>query len=199
MKTTWIVAILAGVALLAGGFLLLDARAMHSQTLQNTITASAASPSEESTRNLLGPNVSLVVAPGPALAQPLAAALTRRLAELPGMGPVVSLQPEQLEAVSGTPLLAVTVEPEEIHWTPVSSRATVHTSAAFSTLGDVSFVQPGANHFTSPGVPVIQMHISIDTTDRSWGLMTLPAYRRYLAEAITAKVIEALQAQLYSS
>ncbi len=95
------------------------------------------------------------------------------------------------------PLLVVTLNQQSGFWTPVYARTTLQVEAVYASNGDLSFRESEPTQFHSAGdQPVRQYEAHYQLTDRSWGVMSLPGYRDYLAHQIAVDLLTSMQVQL---
>jgi hypothetical protein len=137
----------------------------------------------------------LVVEGEDTLARALRAEITRRAKSEKTLGQVNFTFVTDEAAQS--PLLVVRLKQHSGFWTPVYARTTLQVEAAYASNGDVSFRENEPTQFHSAGdQPVRQYEGHYQLTDSSWGIMSLPGYRDYLAHQVAADLLTSLQEQL---
>lgn len=106
-------------------------------------------------------------------------------------------QPGELPAPAGTPLLVVEVDTQEIFWTPFYARAKVEVTASYASDGDVAFRMKKPVEFTQSGDAfALKSSGSYSFFDESWGLITSPGYKDYLAKEISRQIVNDLRHQI---
>ncbi|HOG45461.1 MAG TPA: hypothetical protein PLJ35_03635 [Anaerolineae bacterium] len=188
MKTRNILVIAAvACALVLGGLWLLQFRMLRSHTVEeHTIATFSTGSNEASTRRGVG--VDLVVAGQGALAQQLRRALVAQLEATPAFGQVTLLDSAP-ERAAGFGLIVELAEPQLL-WTPVYARATSTAKVTFSMDGNLSWCDQAAVAMQPGDGPWVRGEVRL--TDTSWGLSTLPGYRRLLAESLAAGIVKGL-------
>lgn len=180
MKRLWILAV---IALLAAGFLLVSFRLISSQTVANSGVSSSRSV-DQAGKNIPLSAISFSVSADGRLQR----AVERALARQAGM----TLLPEPADQASG-PLLAVEVKEQDVFWTPFYARSALSFAIYYSTAGDVSFRRTNTMSLDLAGDEVLLVNGQFDLADTSWGVMTMPGYQDFLAEQVAAHVIKSLQ------
>ena len=99
--------------------------------------------------------------------------------------------------VAQSPLLVVTLKEHGSTWTPVYARTALEVEVAYASNGDVSFRESEPTQFHSTGnQPVRRYEGHYHLADRSWGVMSLPGYRDYLAHQAAVTLLTSMQEQL---
>jgi hypothetical protein len=132
---------------------------------------------------------------------PLAHALRAELMRLansdktPGQFTFASTQDEAAQS----PLLVVTLKQQSGYWTPIYARTDLQVEAAYASNGDVSFRESEPTQFHSSGDQAVRQYEGhYQLTNASWGVMSLPGYRDYLAYQVAVTLLTSWQEQLKS-
>ena len=89
------------------------------------------------------------------------------------------------------PLLFVTLDKQDITWSPVYAHAELEVTISYASNGDVSFRHTTPLEFKHPSdQPAMMSNGQYSLADTSWGLISNPGYVNYLAKVI-AKAISA--------
>lgn len=127
------------------------------------------------------------------LATALEAALPEELEALPSVGTATAVSASA--EVEPAPFLMVELSPERL-WTPVYGQATVEAQIYYAYDGDAPWPLDEAIVFeTSPAVKADGSFTVVDTT---WGVISKPAYSKYLAQELAEAMAAALQAQVFT-
>lgn len=129
-----------------------------------------------------------------ALATALTDALQAQLEQIPAVGtatPVASAQ--QPDAA---PLLLVDVTADRL-WTAIYGRATVQAQLFYAYDGDAPWPLDEAVVFEVS--PALKADGEFTLVDRSWGLISRPAYTEHLAQALAEAIAGALQGQVFTA
>ncbi len=186
-KTLIIVLVIVLIFVLSGSALILaNFSAMNSNIAQNsTVASSTGAPETELVRS--PDKTGLFVAGGSKLSAALQQALTQKLTGQVVTGEIVALDGYSDKAAF--PFLFVSIDQQNITWTPVYARAVLKVSIYYSTDGDVSFRHTQPPEFKQVGdQKALKMDGTYNFTDTSWGIMSNPGYVNYLAREI-AKAI----------
>jgi hypothetical protein len=187
-KTLSVLLVIVLVFALSGSALILaNFSAMKSNIVQNSSVASSTG-GDESALNRSPDQTGLFVSNGK-LGAALHQALTKQLSGQVFTGQIVPVDGTSDKA--DYPLLFVSVDQQNITWTPVYAKADLKVSIYYSTDGDVSFrhSQPPEFKMTT-NQPTLKMDGTYSFSDVSWGLISNPGYINYLAGEI-AKAISA--------
>jgi hypothetical protein len=189
----WIILGLAGLgilfSLISFGWILGSQSAMTSEVV--------ASPSNPATSPVAFSQLAtqLVVEGDDTLARALRAEITRQAKSETALGQINLGSAQDVAAQS--PLLVVRLKQHSGFWTPVYARTTLQVEAAYASNGDVSFRENEPTQFHSAGdQPVRQYEGHYQLTDSSWGVMSLPGYRDYLAHQVAVTLLTSMQEQL---
>lgn len=194
MKKLWIILPVAAIAVLAAAFLLLSFRLISSHTATNSTVAASRGGDTGTGWNFSPATTGLYVDAEERMAQALQERVKRQLQNWQYVGEVSMLNApaDQMDI----PQLYVKVSPVKQVWTPVYARSEYELVIAYGSKGDISFRDDAAPHFVSiAGQPSLQFQGKITLTDTSWGLISLPGYRDYLADKLAGQVQGTLQQQ----
>jgi hypothetical protein len=128
------------------------------------------------------------------LADALADALARDLANVPQIGPVTP-QPLPAEAAADGVLLVEIDEPSVFVWTPLYTRAVMTVNVAYASDGEVTWIEEEVVRMTNDD-PVVRVRAAHDVDQTTVGLVSLPGYRRYLAEGVSIQIVNQLAGAL---
>lgn len=178
------------LGVLVAAFLWLDFQLARSNT-QAQSTVSTARSGEPDDQGLLLNQGLLVFVEGPEdLARPLRRELARRLGVIPNLAgiSVVDNPPDQV----GQPVLGFEIQASNVNWTPVYARAQLNLRMIFASDGELSW-----RHLQNPVMELRELgtiRVDGDFTieDTTVGLISRPAYYRYLAEQIALRTGESL-------
>ncbi len=186
-KTLIVLLVIVLIVVLSGSALILaNFSAMKSDIAQNSSVASS-NGGDESALNRSPDKTGLFVGGESQLGAAVHQALTKKLSGQVVTGEIVPVDGTSDKA--DYPLLFVSLEQQDITWTPVYAKADVKVSIYYATDGDVSFRHNQPPGFTMPGdQPALKMDGTYSFTDTSWGLISSPGYMNYLAGEI-AKAI----------
>jgi hypothetical protein len=186
---------LAGlVILLAAAFLLVSFRLISSRTATNSTVAASRGGDTGPSWNFSPETTGLYVGAEERMAQALRERVKRLLQSQEHMGKFTSLNApaDQMDI----PQLYVQVKPVTHVWTPVYAHSEYELVIAYASNGDIPFRDDATPHFVyMDDQPVLQFQGKISLTDNSWGLMSLPGYRDYLADQLAGQVQKTLQQQ----
>ncbi len=190
----WVILGVAGLGIL---FFLVSFRIISSQSAVNSEVGASRQNTEASPVALTQLATQLVVEGD----DPLARAIRSEIMRL-GKNNKTPSQVNFASASGDTaqsPLLVVTLKQQSGFWTPVYAHTALEVEAAYASNGNVSFRESEPTQFHSAGdQPVLQYEGHYHLTDSSWGVMSLPGYRDYLAHQIAVTLITNLQEQLKS-
>ncbi len=191
-KTLIIVLVIVLIFVLSGSALILaNFSAMNSNIAQNsTVASSTGAPETELVRS--PDKTGLFVAGGSKLSAALQQALTQKLTGQVVTGEIVPVDGTSDKA--DYPLLFVSIDEQNITWTPVYAKAALKVSIFYATDGDVSFrhSQPPGFKSTS-NQPALKMNGTYSFADASWGLISSPGYVNYLAGEIAKAITTNIQ------
>jgi hypothetical protein len=125
----------------------------------------------------------------------LAGALRNTLGEQldanPVLGDVMVLEP--VSDFAHAPYLILEIQEANVFWIPFYATSNVQLNLAFASDGDVSFRnQSEMSMQTEDRQPLIRAQGQVSLTDRSWGLLSRPAYFRLISESFSAQINQAL-------
>jgi hypothetical protein len=193
MKRTF--GILLVVFTLLAAFSLVSFRLMSSRMARDATVAASDPSASNSTDVQPGPEITLRVEGGSRLALPVQRALAGALQKDPLTGAI-----QLASSSTDTPesaVLNVSLDEQGYFWSPFYARARVAVEVAYASNGDISFRQEDPPHFRSSGDrPATQMLGHYAFADVSWGLISKPGYRDYLAEQIASAIVAGMQEQL---
>ncbi len=184
-----------GVAGIGALFFLISFRIISSRSALNSEVATSHPSQKAGPVAFSQPAPQLVVEGDDTLARALRNEITRMKKTGITLGQVNLISAQ--DVVAQSPLLVVSLRQQSGFWTPVYSRADLQVEAAYASNGDVSFreSEPTKFHLTE-GQVVIRYEGHYQLTDISWGVMSLPGYREYLAHQIAVDILTSLQNQL---
>lgn len=195
MKKNFLGWIFLGVAGFGALFFLISFRIISSRSALNSGVATS-HPSQEAGPVAYAQLATQLVVEGD---DPIARALRKEITRMkksgitPGQVNLTSAQ----DVVAQSPLLVVSLSQQSGYWTPVYSQIDLQVEAAYASNGDVSFRESEPTKFhPSEGQAVMQYEGHYQLTDISWGVMSLPGYRDYLAHQIAVHILTSLQDQL---
>ncbi len=195
MKKNFLGWIFLGVVGLGALFFLISFRIISSRSALNSGVATS-HPSHEASPAAFSQRAPQLVVEGD---DPLSCALRKEITRMTKIGITpgqVNLTSAQ-DVVAQSPLLVVNLRRQSGFWTPVYSRTDLEVEAAYASNGDVSFRESEPTKFhSSEGQAVMQYEGHYQLTDISWGVMSLPGYRDYLAHQIAVDILTSLQNQL---
>ncbi len=191
-KTLIVVLVVVLIFVLSGSALILaNFSAMKSNIGQNSTVASSTG-GDEAAYARSPDKTGLYVDGGSKLSAALQQALAQKLNGQVATGEIVPVDGTSDKA--DFPLLFVTIDQENITWTPVYARADLKVSIFYATDGDISFrhSQPPEFKWTS-SQPTLKMDGTYSFTDTSWGLISSPGYVNYLAGEIARAIATNIQ------
>jgi len=188
----WIILGMAGLGVL---FFLVSFRIISSQSAVNSEVGAYHQNTEASPVAFSQLATQLVVEGDDPLIRAIRVEITRLAKSEKTLGQVnLALATDE---AAQSPLLVVTLKQQSGFWTPVYSRTTLQIEAAYASNGDVSFRENEPTQFHSAGdQPVRQYEGHYHLTDSSWGVMSLPGYRDYLAHQVAVTLLTSMQEQL---
>ena len=193
MKKLLIILPLALLALLAA-FLLLDFRLLKGQTSQISAVAASQSDDFRASRDLSPAVTGLYVEGNGDEAHLLAAYVKSLLQNQPAIGRVTDINTpsDQMDI----PVVYIELVPVKYIWTPVYATAEYQLIISYASNGDISFRKNPVTHFHSSGdQPYLQFKATTTLKDTSFGIISLPGYRHYLADKLLEQVDQSLQSQ----
>ena len=125
----------------------------------------------------------------------LAGALRNTLGEQldanPVLGDVMLLEP--VSDFAHASYLILEIQDARVFWIPFYATSDLQVNLAFASDGDVSFRnQPVSPMQTEDRQPLIRAQGQVLLTDRSWGLLSRPAYLRLISESLSVQINQAL-------
>ncbi len=191
-KTLIVVLVIILIFALSGSALILaNFSAMRSNIGQNSTVVSSAGW-QETAQLLSVDKTGLFVDGDSKLAAALQQALTKKLSGQIVTGEIVPVDGTSDKA--NYPLLFVSIDQQNITWTPVYARADLNVSIFYATDGDVSFRHNQPPGFNMPGdQPALKMKGTYSFADTSWGLISSPGYVNYLAGEIARAIATNIQ------
>lgn len=94
------------------------------------------------------------------------------------------------------PLLVAEIENPSVLWTPVYGRATFNVKYVYATdTADPKILQAASDSLEPESLPEkfqLRVRGSISVSDSTKGLITLPAYRKHLAETAAEPIVKAI-------
>lgn len=187
----WI--LLFTIFLLVVVFLVLDFKVAFSTTTVDSQTTTLNSGNGYAERP---PLVIFVQAPNN-LTEPLRQALFNQVGTLAPFSTMALTETPASDP--GSAALVVVVDPRTYIWTPVYARANLPVRVAFASDGQVDWNQLGEIDTVMQASPEVRMTGGLEIQDRSLGLISHPGYRSYIANQISGKVVELINAALTSS
>lgn len=128
----------------------------------------------------------------------LEAALTRQLrdalAQTSQVGKVAAL--EAVPAGADQPFLLVEIEQSRVVWTPFYAQAELRAVVFYDYDGDVPWPRDGVVMMDDS--PVIQADGEFTLSDRSWGLISWPAYADHLGGELARAIAEQLEQDVFT-
>lgn len=93
------------------------------------------------------------------------------------------------------PLLLVTVENNQVSWTPFYAKSNIKTKFAFSNYESLTGIPtPVELTLTDTGdQPLIQGSGNFEQTNQSFGLLSIPGYRRLICDLAAQSIIDELE------
>jgi hypothetical protein len=141
---------------------------------------------EEQVAGLPGSTVALAVADEGAMAPYLEAELRKALLEEPDFDEVEILDAAP-DSVPSQYLLA-TVSESQVTWTPFYGVAAVTVEVAYSSNGDLTWREETPVTLNNEDGAVVWARGTFALADRSWGLISRPAYYRLLATGLAEQI-----------
>ncbi len=176
---------LSGAALILGNF-----SSMKSELARNSSMATS-SGSNGPAVQISADKTGLFVGGRDGLSRALQQEVTRALGGQVQFGEIVAVDGSSDKAEY--PLLFVTIEKQDITWTPVYARANLEITVSYASNGDVSFRHTSPTEFKhTDGQPSQMSNGKYSFTDVSYGLISSPGYTTYLAK----EVVKAIAADL---
>jgi hypothetical protein len=91
------------------------------------------------------------------------------------------------------PVLVVNVERPGLLWTPFFATSQFTIQAGYSSSGDTTFMEETPVSIDNRDGPALNMYGEYRVSDRSWGLISRPAYYRTLAEYLAREIVTTLK------
>jgi hypothetical protein len=188
----WIILGVAGLGIL---FFLVSFRIISSKLAVNSDVGASHQNTEASPVAFSQLDTRLVVEGDAPLVRAIRAEITWLAKSEKNLGQVNLASATDVAAQS--PVLLVTLKQQSGFWTPVYARTALQIEAAYASTGDVSFRESEPTQFHSAGnQPIRQYDGHYYLTDVSWGAMSLPGYRDYLAHQVAVTLLTSMQEQL---
>lgn len=187
-KKTWI--ILAGVAVLAAAFLLLNFRLAYSGTSANTNAVTASSGDAVPTALQQREKITLCITGEGPLVGVLQDTLAAKLREA-GLGEV-----EVTRALMNNypnPVLRVDVGQPGVLWTPFYGSSRFQVTAGFVSNGVTATLNAQPVEFETGEGPAVNMSAEYNLSDRSFGILSRPGYYQILADWLANSIVEAVR------
>lgn len=131
------------------------------------------------------------------LAGPLRRALFNRVGTLAPFSTIAITETPASDP--GSAALVVVVDRRTYIWTPVYATTNLSVRFAFASDGRVDWNQLGEIDTVMQASPDVRMSGDLEIRDRSFGLISLPGYRSYIAGQISDKVVESIKTAFTSS
>jgi len=187
----WIVLIVLALVVVLLGFalILVDFKAMQSQMTRNSSIATSHYENQTTTPQLTPDKTGLFISGDDQLVNALQRELTHLLGGQIQFGEIVLV--DGMSDKADYPLLFVTLDKQDITWSPVYARAELEVTVSYASNGDVSFRHTTPVEFKHTSDQQLMMiNGQYSFADTSWGLISNPGYVNYLAKEI-AKAISA--------
>jgi len=187
----WIVLIVLALVVVLLGFalILVDFKAMQSQMTRNSSIAASHDENQTTTPQLTPDKTGLFISGDDQLVNALQRELTHLLGGQIQFGEIVLV--DGMSDKADYPLLFVTLDKQDITWSPVYARAELEVTVSYASNGDVSFRHTTPVEFKHTSDQQLMMiNGQYSFADTSWGLISNPGYVNYLAKEI-AKAISA--------
>lgn len=189
----WIVLIVIAlvVVLLGSALILVDFKAMQSQMTRNSSIATSHYEDQTTTTQLTADQTGLFVSGDDKLARALQRELTHLLGGQIQFGEIVLV--DGMSDKAEYPLLFVTLDKQDITWSPVYAHAELEVTVSYASKGDVSFRHTTPVEFKhTSDQPSMMISGQYSLADTSWGLISNPGYVNYLAKEIAKAISEDL-------
>jgi hypothetical protein len=189
--------LIIGIALLlfllvVAAFLTLDFRVARSATTVEHRLATYRASDDLPASMQSGASIDLIVEGQSNFAQVLRQVLAQQLAASVIAGDVELL--ERAAQPTGQATLLLTVEQESILWSPLFGRSRLVALLFFSSDDDLAWVAEVPRVVYAGDGPMVRGDGTFELADTSGGLLSLPGYRRLLAEQLATRIVEALEA-----
>ncbi len=182
---------MAVLMLVSAAFLLFDFRLMKSNT--NTQSTVASSRAGDITPQAIQPETTGVSVVGwEGMVTDMREQLVKALQNQQNIGSITAINTpvDKLDI----PQMRVLLEANTHFWTPLYARADYKVIVSYASNGDISFSNQEVAHFRfTSSEPAMQFQETLTFTDTSVGLISAPAYKRYLAEMIASNIQKTLQ------
>ncbi|HKG53982.1 MAG TPA: hypothetical protein VKB04_06950 [Anaerolineales bacterium] len=190
-KRVWI--LLGGLVLISLAFLLLSFRlaVSNTQIMQRIMTTEL--EGNYPTRLQRDDKISLVLLGEGPLIGALQKALTEQI-DTAGMGQIEVEQ--ELESKYPNPVLVVNVDRPNTIWMPFFAMSQFSIHAGYATNGETAFMKDldtTKPYIRNPDPSVVNLYTEYEVNDRSSGLISRPAYHRYLADYLAQEIVQALK------
>ncbi len=185
---------IGGVLLLAAALFLLSFRLMSSRTAVDV--GMSTYRTGDSLPDNMAPGFALdfAVEANPALEAALTRQLRAALAQTSPVGKVAAL--ETVPAGADQPFLLVEIEQSRLVWTPLYAQAELRAVVFYDYDGDVPW--PRDEPVVMHDSPVIQADGEFTLSDRSWGLISWPAYADHLGDELAQAIAEQLAQDVFT-
>lgn len=192
-----ITALILLVGVCAASLLVMNFQIKQSQSNVDKQVATYTSQPENSSGLPTQMRLALYVQGSDPVADTLRETLKERLDQAPAFQQVELLN--EPPEISGQPVLVVEFDQRNITWTPVKSVSQVVLQAAFASDGDVSWRHEKPVIMRNNGESVVRVEGEFNLRDDTLGLVSRPAYQKYLGEQLAISISEALQDALETS
>ena len=180
-----ILLVLFTLAIVAPVFFLLDFKIAGSQTNVEKQSEKYAFSVESGQALPQRPDARIYVAGSGRLTRELREALLDALVGLPEFSEVSVLE----EPVDRSPeaLVQVEIDRQMWIWSPFYATARLDVEVWFASDGDLTWIDEDVVQMQNPE-PAVRLHSQLDVRDRTAGVISRPAYNRFLAEAIAEHI-----------
>ncbi len=189
--TKTLIGLFAILALLLAAFLLTDFRLMSSRDSANSSVAS--SHGGEGSPQSIEVDMTGLYVDGPGgISNALQSRLEQALQGQQHVGEVTILNApaDQMDIAQ----VIVELTPRQYLWTPLYAQSTYDMVVSYASNGDVSFRNQETTVFQfKSGGPALQFQGKFTLADTSFGLISSPGYRHYLAEKMAGMILDSFQ------
>jgi hypothetical protein len=185
--------LLAGIAFLIVAFLFLNFRAAasHTEVEKNVMTAGIGEGLPDAMQRR--EKISLVLVGEGPLIDALQNFILTEMNQA-GIGDIDPVQ--QILTEYQNPVLVVKVEQPDVLWTPLFANSHFTIQAGYSSTGDTTLIgEPPVTVDNRHGA-ALNMYGEYTIRDRSWGLISRPAYHQSLADSLAREIVASLK-ELY--
>jgi hypothetical protein len=170
--------------LVAAAFVALDFWAARSNTSASSQVATIRSGEVYNER----PPLAVYVEAPENLSDPLREQLVENLASRASFSTVRPI--DEPASVQGEAVLVIVLDRRRYIWTPVYASADLEVQVAFASDGEVDWEQLGEVNGDMQTSPAVRISGELQIGERSWGLVSQPAYRWYVAGQVSDRVVE---------